>query len=375
MLLAGWTAAVGLSLHYNRSLLGAHARDSARIQALTAFEKDVIYRRWNSIHGGVFVAVEEGKLQPNPYLSPEGRELVDATGKLYTKVNPAFMTRLVHEIGELRSGVQGHITSTRPIRPANAPDPWEKEALTRLEDKTATEVTDIQEMNGKPYLRYISGLLTEESCLACHAFQGYKVGDIRGGISVSVPMTPFYAAMDASARSLWLTHGSLWLMGGLGIFFGMNRLVRRVEERDAAETQLRQLAWELEERVIERTADLKARQQELQAFVDNVDAGVFLKETDGIYHFANARFAAMINRDLDDILNGTNADIFPPQLASALDTVEAHVIAEGQGMEYRHGHDGGAASGYSFYIFPVLEEDIPMGVGGLVVDRAERGKA
>jgi hypothetical protein len=28
-------------------------------------------------------------------------------------------------------------------------------------------------------------LATEVSCLACHAMQGYAVGDIRGGISVS----------------------------------------------------------------------------------------------------------------------------------------------------------------------------------------------
>ncbi len=44
MLLAGWTAVIGTSLRYNISLLQSHALDSARIQALTAFEKDVIYR-------------------------------------------------------------------------------------------------------------------------------------------------------------------------------------------------------------------------------------------------------------------------------------------------------------------------------------------
>ncbi|SBW06003.1 exported hypothetical protein [uncultured delta proteobacterium] len=81
MLFAVWTAGVGTSLWYNISLLQSHARDSARIQAVTAFEKDVIYRRWNSINGGVFVATGDGKLEPNRYLPREGREITTSAAK------------------------------------------------------------------------------------------------------------------------------------------------------------------------------------------------------------------------------------------------------------------------------------------------------
>ncbi|SBW05998.1 hypothetical protein KL86DPRO_20585 [uncultured delta proteobacterium] len=279
------------------------------------------------------------------------------------------MTRLVHEIGESRSGVRGHITSNRPIRQENAPDPWETKALERLERGEATEVSDILTVNGKPYLRYISGLPTEASCLPCHAFQGYKVGDIRGGISIDVPMAPFYDAMRSSMKTLWLTHATLWLVVVLGLFFVMRHFVRGIEERGAAMLQLSDHAQDLEERIAERTADLKASQQELQAFMDNVDAGVFMKDTNGAYRFANARFAAMFNLEAEAILGSGNADIFPPSLAAAIDTIEMHVIADGRGAEYRHNTKGEAGSGYSFFIFPILEEDIPVGVGGLVVER------
>jgi signal transduction histidine kinase/DNA-binding response OmpR family regulator len=244
VLLVSWTVVVGISLWYNLSRLQTHASDSAKIQALTAFEKDVVYRRWNSMHGGIFVSLgKDSPIEPNPYLPPKGREITDQNGTVYTKVNPAFMTRLVHEIGELRSGVQGHITSNKPIRPANAPDPWESAALKRLESDEATEVSEILPINGKPYLRYISGLVTEQSCLSCHAFQGYSLGDIRGGISVSVPMAPFYAAIRQSASTLRLSHGALWLVGILGISCGMNRLMRLVADmtaRDQVEEALRQ---------------------------------------------------------------------------------------------------------------------------------------
>ncbi|MDL2279958.1 response regulator [Desulfovibrio sp. OttesenSCG-928-G11] len=375
MLLAGWTAAIALSLGYNISHLKSHAEESAKIQAMTAFEKDVNYRRWNSNHGGVFVDIEQGAISPNPYLPPEGREITDSQGKVYTKVNPAFMTRLVHEIGELRSGVLGHITSNNPIRPENKPDPWEYRALQLLESRQADEVAEVQEIRGKPYLRYIGGLVTEKSCLPCHEFQGYKEGDIRGGITISVPMAPFSQALDQSKYNLWLSHGGLWLIGFLTISFGMDGIMRRAKERDKAEAQTRTLARELESRVIRRTAALKARQQEFQTFMDNVDAGVFLKDRQGRCRFANLRFAAMFGLNPGDIPGTVNADIFPPALAGAIDRVEAEVTARAQGTEYRHSGGQERGDGFSFFIFPILQDHELVGLGGLVVDTSERDKA
>lgn len=109
------------------------------------------------------------------------------------------MTRLVHEIGALQSGVEGHITSDNPIRPENKPDPWEAAALGQIERGEKTEVTSIETVNGREYLRFMGGLMTEKGCLGCHAQQGYKIGDIRGGISVSAPMDKF----SATATSDW----------------------------------------------------------------------------------------------------------------------------------------------------------------------------
>ena len=42
-------------------------------------------------------------------------------------------------------------------------------------------------------MRLMRPFRTESSCLQCHAEQGYKEGDIRGGISVAVPMAPIMA--------------------------------------------------------------------------------------------------------------------------------------------------------------------------------------
>ncbi|MDR1684899.1 MAG: response regulator [Desulfovibrio sp.] len=232
LLIVFWTAGVAASLFFNIHRTYTYAEDSALIQARTAFEKDIVYRRWNSQLGGVYVKVTD-KTQPNPYLADDPTRDIPGPGDIHlTKINPAYMTRLVHELGELKSGVRGHITSTLPIRAANNADEWEQKGLLSLEKDGVNEVAELQLMDGKEYLRYISPLVTEQSCLTCHAFQGYKVGDQRGGISVSVPMAPLRAGAAAAVTTLALSHGAMWIVGVLALALGGARLNRHIREQE-----------------------------------------------------------------------------------------------------------------------------------------------
>ena len=150
------------------------------------FEKDVVYRKWASIHGGVYVPVSE-HTPPNPYLANvPNRDVETTSGLKLTLVNPAYMTRQVHELGLADYGLRGHITSLNPLRPENAPDEWERKSLEEF-NRGKDEVWSLEKINDKVYLRYMRPFLVDSSCLKCHAHQGYKVGDIRGGISVSCP--------------------------------------------------------------------------------------------------------------------------------------------------------------------------------------------
>jgi signal transduction histidine kinase/DNA-binding response OmpR family regulator len=257
-----WTLGVGISLWLNISRTYDHARASALIQARTAFEKDVMYRRWVSGMGGVYGKVSDS-LPANPYLADDGtREIPGPNNVPYTKINPAYMTRLVHELGELASGVRGHITSNNPIRPGNEPDFWEKQALLELEaNPDIKEVTDIQFQDGTQYFRFIGPLITEESCLSCHAFQGYKAGEQRGGISVDVPMAPFIQSANAAVAFLGFSHGILWFFGFLVLFILGKRINVHMKAQDEAQKELRSLAGVLEERVEERTKELQQSQE------------------------------------------------------------------------------------------------------------------
>ena len=375
LLLTGWTAVVGLSLWYNLSQQEEHALDSARIQARTAIEKDVVYRQWNSKHGGVFVPVVPGTFEPNPYLPVKGREVVGQDGKVYTKINPAYMTRLVHELGAQHSGAIGHITSLDPIRKGNEPDEWERASLELLASRTVNEVSILETRSGREYMRLIRGLETEESCLPCHAQQGYKVGDLRGGISVAVPMAPLFAVLESSRRILVGTHVALWLCGLLGISLGMRQIGAGIRERDQAEAELRALTAKLEQRVQERTAEVKAQQRDLQALIDNANAGVFLKDMGGVYRIVNNRFAAIISYPLDSIIGRTDKDLLPPESIRMIQEHEQAVIDSATARELEPGFFSREGEHYSAHVFPILEEGKVVGIGGVLVDISARDEA
>ena len=105
-------------------------------------------------------------------------------------MNPAYMLRQIHEnFGDLY-GVAGKITSLKPLRPENKADQWERAALLSFE-KGAKEAWEYTTIDGKPYLRFMRPMLTKKGCLKCHGHQGYKEGDVRGGVSVSVPLATY----------------------------------------------------------------------------------------------------------------------------------------------------------------------------------------
>lgn len=236
------TVVVVVSLFWNLDQQEKMLYDIAKVMAHTTFEKDVLYRRWNSGYGGVYVPVTENS-QPNPYLNghPE-QNITTAEGKLYTLINPAYMTRQVFELQQNSMGILGHITSLNPIRPANAADAWEIEALKAFEEG-ATEVSSMEILHGQEYFRLMKPLIVEERCLKCHAQQGYELGQVRGGISEAVPMTMLREAHAVQRNGLIIGHIAVWLTGWIGITLStlfMRRSFRNTQKAEEKVVQMSQ---------------------------------------------------------------------------------------------------------------------------------------
>ncbi len=167
----------GLALR-TRTLL----HESILSQARSHFQSIVLTRAWNAQHGGVYVLKTAG-MESNPYL--ENPDIYTSDGKVYTQKNPASMTREISMLAGQKAGMKFHITSLRPLNPSNRADEFETQALRAFVGGKQEEFA-FMEKNGAQVFRYMAPLITEESCLTCHRKQGYKVGDIRGGISVSI---------------------------------------------------------------------------------------------------------------------------------------------------------------------------------------------
>jgi len=209
--IAMWTIIIAGSLAWNINNENKDAIALAKNEARAVFRKDLSFRTWTASHGGVYVPPDD-RTPPNPYLSHvSDRDITTTTGKSLTLMNPAYVLRQVMEDYEAQYGVTGHITSLKLLNPVNAPDEWERNTLLAFE-QGANDMTEINEIGGIPHLRFMEPLITTESCLKCHGAQSYKEGDIRGGVSVSVPMTTY----DAMKREdigiqLW-THGIIFFL-------------------------------------------------------------------------------------------------------------------------------------------------------------------
>ncbi len=236
ILAAIWTVMISASLYWSIFLAQQRITEVAKVQSRVAYEKDVFYRRWNANHRGVYVPVTT-ETQPNPHLAHViDRDIATPSGTQLTLINPAYMTRQVHELALLQHGVLGHITSLNPIRKENIADKWETDALTAFERGIA-EVSSLEEINGEEYLRLMRPLITEKGCLECHAKQGYKEGEIRGGISVSIPMQPLDAILNDETLRFELVHSFIWAFGLTLIFFGYFRIKKIEYERLKAEME------------------------------------------------------------------------------------------------------------------------------------------
>jgi len=272
-----WTILIGVSWYWNYQAEQKVFRKVAQAEARAVIERDALYRRWGSSLGGVYTPITP-QTPPNPYLSHLPERVISSTlGKQLTLINPAYMTRQVNELAQESSVFIGraHLTSLKPLRPENSPDPWEEKALRSFETG-AEEASDVTNIGGKPFMRLMRPFVTDKTCLKCHASQGYSVGSILGGISVSIPIQPL---LDVSRRQIvgsFAFHVMIWLIG-LGVTIrGSSQLSESAAVQKRIENELHQQTLQLEGEVTER----QAAQKELEELNRSLEMRIAISVTE-----------------------------------------------------------------------------------------------
>ena len=105
-------------------------------------------------------------------------------------------------------------TALKYRNPDNAPDEWEKKILKKFKKQKQAgqsikemETSEVVNMNGKPYFRYMKAIPTKGICVTCHGpsiapkvaaaldkrypkdqARGFTLGDVRGAFTIIQPM-------------------------------------------------------------------------------------------------------------------------------------------------------------------------------------------
>jgi signal transduction histidine kinase len=180
----------------------------AEQQARMLYKQILLTRQWASDHNGLFILEKKGT-EANPYL--ELPTVTDALGHTYFLRNPAMITRELSFYAQRDGLGYFRVTSLNPINPVNSPDQFEKTSLLAF-TKGTEEVIDISNSDMGRVVRFIAPLRVAESCLGCHGQHGYHLNDIRGALSISIPIDWADDLIKRNSRTLIL-------IGAVSIFF------------------------------------------------------------------------------------------------------------------------------------------------------------
>ena len=334
-------AIFGLTLKQNDMI-----KNYIHISARAYFESIVLTRRWNAGHGGVFVLKREG-MKSNPYL--DNPDITTTDGAVYTKKNPALMTREISELAKRYGTYQYHITSLMTLNPTNAPDPWERKALESFE-RGVEEAAEISRQDDRKVYRFMKPLFYEKGCVACHAEQGYKLGDVRGGISVMLPYNEIETALkDNQQRMLGLGLSILLVMGFtfyLLVWQLMKRLSNTVDLLDNEKKKLE-----------ETQASLLDERNKLDDIVSSIDADLLLLDRDMKILWVNRKLRERKAYASDELIGRfcnkayCNIDEIPADCPSKL------ALETGKAVHQEHPitHPDGTTRFYAFTCSPVKD--------------------
>lgn len=282
-----WSALVGASLFWSLGQLERYEWELGANQGRDIFRMIEATRLWNARQGSIYV--EQGRgTDPNPYLEVPERDPVTLSGKHLTMVNPAYMTRQLAGTIFEQTGIRIHITSNNPINPVNRSDSWERWALESFQTGENGEVAEvIANGGGSRVMRYMAPLKAQEPCLGCHAKQGYKIGDVRGGISVTFPMEQIEKSLAGQRQLIVGSHVTIWGLVSLLLLWGIAQLrTSWAALRTAKEGQ--------EVLVSQRTAELRREVDErrhaeshLRHMLNASGSGIFGIDGNGCCSFCN----------------------------------------------------------------------------------------
>ncbi len=234
-----WTAGITTSAVWIARQVWTRTQNLALGQARADLNEERAVNVWAANIGPIY-APENKRFKPSALLSsrPE-RDIQTPSGKPLTMISPHLL--LAHNDPAVTEGaIQHRLVSLTPVDPLKGPDSWERAALLAFKEGEG-EYSEFTTADGRPVLRLMQSLITNKRCLACHGQQGYKFGDIRGGLEAWTDLTTYHQTAKSEIVALCSVHGAFWLLGTVGIALATQHARRSLTGRSRAEQERRQL--------------------------------------------------------------------------------------------------------------------------------------
>lgn len=111
-------------------------------------------------------------------------------------------------------------------------------------------------------------------------------------------------------------------------------LMREMAGRRRAVLDLREANERLEQRVSERTAQLRESEERFRTFIDHTPAAAYLKDESGRYVLGNLAWAAQFGRRQDELVGRTDQELWPEAVALRFQRSDNAVWSAGQPVEF-----------------------------------------
>jgi len=142
------------------------------------------------------------------------------------------------------------------------------------------------------------------------------------------PVNDILQAIDRpdGRRVLFSINGTA-LLDEAGRVDGVVLTIEDITARKQAEEQIRTLNQELEQRVRDRTAELRQQTRYLRTLIDTLPVLAWLKDTQSRYLAANQALAEACGRTPDELVGKSDLEVWPRALAEAYRADDAEVMA------------------------------------------------
>ncbi len=261
---------------------------------------------------------------------------------------PITLTKLLgNQLADNEGGGRVQLYSPYPFpsnrEPGGLHDYFSRDAWTALERDPDTPFFSIEEIDGKPILRYATADIMQSSCIDCHnnhpdtPKNDWKVGDLRGVLEVSVPLDAATLRANADTREFTFLIAGLSLLGVLCITNVLRRNRRSSRELERlVEHRTADLTNEIKERSNVEEA-LRNNEARTRAIVESAAEGIVVIDEQGIVESINGAAAKMfqyleeevVGRNVSMLLPSPDAEQHDEYLARYLRSGQAKIIGTG----------------------------------------------